>query len=96
MTTVADTDMARSRFKLHSIQDVLNLPPLEWLVEDVLPVGGQAVLYGPSGEGKSFVALDMALAIASGQPCSLTTESKSSPPPRTARRGFGECKARSS
>ena len=55
------------RFKLHSIQEVLALPPPDWLIRDVLTVGSQAVLFGPTGSGKSFVALDMALSIATGQ-----------------------------
>ena len=56
------------RFRLHSIQEVLELPPPDWLVSSVLPVGSQGVLFGPSGSGKSFVALDMAMSIATGQP----------------------------
>jgi hypothetical protein len=42
--------------------------PLEWLVKSVLPKGGLAVLYGESGAGKSFAALDVACAIARGVP----------------------------
>lgn len=44
-----------------------DLPPIEWLVEGLLPAGGMCMLYGPPGVGKSFVALDMCLAIAAGQ-----------------------------
>lgn len=36
-------------------------------VEGVLTNNGLSVVYGPSGSGKSFVALDMAVAVASGQ-----------------------------
>ena len=56
------------RFKLHSLKEVLNLPPPDWLIAGAIPVGSQAVLFGPSGSGKSFVALDMALSVATGQP----------------------------
>ena len=38
------------------------------LINGVLPASGVGVLYGPSGIGKSFVALSMAHAIASGRP----------------------------
>ena len=55
-----------NRFKLLSGRDIANLPPLRWLVRGVLPADGVAALYGPSGSGKSFLALDMAAAIAEG------------------------------
>jgi AAA domain len=37
-----------------------------WLIKGVLPRRGVAVIYGPSGEGKTFVALDLLLHIARG------------------------------
>lgn len=37
-----------------------------WLVKGVVDADSLACLFGPSGSGKSFVALDMALCIASG------------------------------
>jgi hypothetical protein len=43
-------------------------PPLEYIVDGILPAGGLAVLYGPPGSGKSFVILDLACAIATGEP----------------------------
>jgi hypothetical protein len=45
---------------------VLDLPPPEPLVEDMFDVGGLSTLFGKSGSGKSFVALDWSLCIASG------------------------------
>lgn len=42
------------------------LPPLLWRVKGVLPAEGLAALFGPSASGKSFLALDMAAAIAQG------------------------------
>jgi len=42
------------------------LPDLQWLVAGVLPAPAFAVLYGEPGCGKTFTALSMALAIASG------------------------------
>lgn len=55
------------RYKLLNSTDLRNLPPLSWLVRGVLPEKGLAALYGPSASGKSFLALDMTLAIAEGQ-----------------------------
>lgn len=40
----------------------------EWLVKGVLPQADFVVLYGASGSGKTFVALDIAAAIARGEP----------------------------
>lgn len=39
-----------------------------WLVKDIIDADSLACLFGPSGSGKSFVALDMALCIAAGVP----------------------------
>ena len=55
------------RFRLLGEADVLALPDLQWLVDGVLPMHGNGLLYGPAGIGKSFLALDLALTIASGR-----------------------------
>lgn len=54
------------RYKLLNSADLATLPPLKWRVRGVLPADGLAGLYGPSASGKSFLALDMAAAIAEG------------------------------
>ncbi len=49
--------------------DTLMAQPLpEFLVEDILIQGGVALLAGESGLGKSFVALDLLLSVATGAP----------------------------
>ncbi len=53
------------RFRLLSERDVFALPELEWLVDGLLPMCGSGLLYGPAGIGKSFLALDLALTVAS-------------------------------
>lgn len=45
-----------------SIQD----EPVKWLIDGVLPAGAFSALYGPPGSFKSFIALDIAHAIATG------------------------------
>ena len=55
------------RYKLLGGNELRNLPPLAWRVRGVLPAVGLAALYGPSASGKSFLAFDMAAAIAEGQ-----------------------------
>ena len=56
----------QKRYKLLGIDDIKRLPPLLWRVKGVFPAQGLAALYGPSASGKSFLALDMAAAIARG------------------------------
>jgi hypothetical protein len=55
-----------SRYKLLDSTCMRALPPLIWRVKGVLPAVGLAALFGPSASGKSFLALDMAAAIAQG------------------------------
>lgn len=55
------------RYRLLSSADLRDLPPLTWRVRGVLPAEGLAALYGPSASGKSFLAFDMAAAIAEGR-----------------------------
>ena len=55
------------RYRLLKSVDLRNLPPLTWRIHGVLPAKGLASIYGPSASGKSFLALDAAAAIASGE-----------------------------
>jgi RecA/RadA recombinase len=57
----------REELRLLTADDVLALPPLSWRIKHVLPVSGLAAIYGPSGSGKSFLALDMLAAVADGR-----------------------------
>lgn len=41
-------------------------PPTSWCVKGIFPEVGLGALYGPSGSGKSFLAIDLACAIANG------------------------------
>jgi len=55
------------RFRLEFLTDI-NLQPEEWLVDGLLPIKGIGFLAGPSGSGKSFVAIDWAMSIAYSLP----------------------------
>jgi hypothetical protein len=55
-----------SRYNLLDRNGIRALKPIQWRLKDILPAHGIAALFGPSGSGKSFVALDMACRIASG------------------------------
>ncbi len=61
------TKTPEMRYKLLSGIDLLNAPPMHWLVQSIIPAEGLAALYGASGSGKSFLILDMAFSIASGE-----------------------------
>ena len=45
---------------------IQNAPEVVWLVEGVVPVGRSLLLTGPSGTGKSWMSLDLALAVDRG------------------------------
>ncbi len=55
-----------NRFALVHPSDFAAAPPTPWLIRDVLPKAETAVLYGPSGSGKSFLGIDMGFAVATG------------------------------
>jgi hypothetical protein len=54
------------RFPITSLAVSIMLEPGGWLIKNVLPDAGLIVLFGASGSGKTFVAIDMAFAIARG------------------------------
>jgi hypothetical protein len=47
--------------------DTIKDEPVEWIIQNVLPVRAFSILVGPPGSYKSFVALDIAEAIATGR-----------------------------
>jgi len=55
-----------SRFVLHSIPELMARAYPTWTVREVMPATGLAVIYGGPGSGKTFLMLDMAMAIARG------------------------------
>lgn len=57
---------AALRFQFQPAHAFASATALPWIIKGVLPQGGLAVVYGESGSGKSFMVLDMAIAIAQG------------------------------
>lgn len=47
--------------------DLENLPPVDWIVEEVIPSAGLTLLFGDSEIGKSFLSLDLACRLATGK-----------------------------
>ncbi len=56
-------DQSKPVLKLYTIDELMNLPPIAWLILGRIPAGALIMLYGESGVGKSFLALDFALNI---------------------------------
>ena len=54
------------KFEPVHVSEWVNRPPPKWLIREVLPEGDLAMMFGASGSGKTFFAMDMAMAIASG------------------------------
>ena len=54
------------RFGPVPIYDLTQREPMSWLIKSVLPKAKLGILFGASGSGKTFVALDLAFSIARG------------------------------
>jgi len=49
------------RWEFFTVDDILKLPPIEWLVPRQIPSRGLTMIYGASGSFKSFFILDLAI-----------------------------------
>jgi hypothetical protein len=66
---VADEDgNALEPFETLDQDAVWSMPPVEFLVDQLLPERAFTMMYGAPGSGKSFLAIDMALSVAHGVP----------------------------
>ncbi len=63
------TSRTAAPYTLLSDLEVENLPPVSWLVAELIPAKALVLLFGVSGIGKSFFAQETARAVASGLPC---------------------------
>lgn len=64
---VRTPDGYSGKFPVHGAGDAVLHQSTEWYIKGVLPKADLIVLYGQSGSGKSFVALDMIGAVARGK-----------------------------
>jgi len=67
-TSVEEDAAPGATFQLLDDVEIENTAEPEWLVEGILPTDSYAVLYGESEGGKTFLALDWALCVATGTP----------------------------
>ena len=61
-----EVDEAMPGFEIQPVAQFATDKPLRWIIKGVLPDADLGVIYGEPGCGKSFLALDMAAAIALG------------------------------
>lgn len=66
--SIAPARRATLRDSLVRGEDILDLPPPRSLVGDLLQLDSIGAIYGPPGAGKTFLALDLALSVASRRP----------------------------
>lgn len=64
---VTEEDFDRpATFELLDMDALENMPPPSWLIDEMIPDHGLAILYGDPGGGKSFIAIDMGLRLSFG------------------------------
>jgi hypothetical protein len=63
-----DAGEAPTRYRLYTVEELLNLPSPEPLIERILFKGSFIVIYGQPGTAKTFCVVEMALDIALGRP----------------------------
>jgi hypothetical protein len=66
-TERANLPGGRLRQRLITGADILNIPDPPWLVDGVIPSHNVTTLVGPPGCGKTFLALDLAMATLTGR-----------------------------
>ena len=63
-----DVPQEIERYKMMRRDAVFAMPPVEFLVDGLITDTGFTMMYGAPGTGKSFLAIDIALSVAHGQP----------------------------
>ena len=66
--TVVGEDVRKTYFGTDINVLIKNQPKLSWSVKGWIPADGVTMIYGDSGAGKSFVAIDIACNVAMGSP----------------------------
>lgn len=66
VTTAMNKGKDALRFAVRPLSEIRPVFNGQWLIKHLLPARGLAVIYGPPGSGKSFVALDASMHVALG------------------------------
>ena len=61
-----DSEIAQRKKPLLRRLSDISLGPIQFLVDDLLPEGSLSMLFGDPGCGKSFIAIDIAMCVATG------------------------------
>lgn len=67
-TAAPIADRGMQRFEVLRLKELLSRPKAEWLIKGILPKSGLVVIFGRSGSGKSFAAIDIAAHVQLGRP----------------------------
>jgi hypothetical protein len=62
------TPLTRNPFKLLTVREFLDRPRPGWVIKGLMPQADLGVVYGASGAGKSFIMLELVMAIVRGIP----------------------------
>ncbi len=55
------------KYKLFTARDALQpLPPVDWVIENLIPAGTVTIIYGDAGSKKTYTAIDAAVCVALG------------------------------
>ena len=65
-TVTVDSEIAQRKKPLLRRLSDISLGPIQFLVDSLLPEGSLSMLFGDPGCGKSFVAIDIAMCVATG------------------------------
>lgn len=60
------TIATKKRFSFTQVMGYMDREPLTWAIKGIMPLGEVGAIYGESGAGKSFLALDLVMAVATG------------------------------
>ena len=61
-------DTGEERFIVETFDAARVVSDIPWLIRELLPLSGVGMIFGDSGSGKTFMALDLALSVARGEP----------------------------
>jgi hypothetical protein len=64
---VVNPEKRKSRVQFLTLNEIANLPPLNWLVDDLVPAASFVSPYGSPKAGKTFIMLSMLLHVAAGR-----------------------------
>ncbi len=62
-----DEQKPTNAVKILTYTEMVAMPPVDWLVDYIIPRRSKSVLFGPSNSFKSFAAIDLACSVATGR-----------------------------